>query len=90
MLRKLRAEVECVETSACIVDCTRSETLTFGINPLKPKFLIITFKISVRTAKNTPHVCITSNISLMLLKEMIPAYSKNHTSVYTECTVTDY
>jgi hypothetical protein len=44
----------------------------------KPKLVQIIFKKSVRTSKRTPHFTITKINGLMLFKEIIAVYSKNH------------
>jgi hypothetical protein len=49
------------------------------VNPVKPKFVWMLFKNSVRTAKKTPHFTVTKISWLTLFKEIIAPYSKNHT-----------
>jgi hypothetical protein len=44
---------------------------------LKPKFVKIIFKNSVRTSKRTPHFTITKINWLMLFKELIAVYGEN-------------
>jgi hypothetical protein len=48
------------------------------INPLKPKIAWVILNNSVRPAKRKPHFTITKINWLMLLKEILPVYSKNH------------
>jgi hypothetical protein len=48
-------------------------------NSLKPKFVYITLKNSVRTAKKTQHFTITKTNWLTLFKEIIAVYSENNT-----------
>jgi hypothetical protein len=56
-------------------------------NPLKWKHVQILFKISVRTAKKTPHFTITKINWLTLFEEIIAVFTENHTKptkTYTE------
>jgi hypothetical protein len=49
------------------------------------------FKNSVRTSKRTPHFTITKINWLILFKEIIAVYSKNHAKpINTKYSVTDY
>jgi hypothetical protein len=48
------------------------------LNPLKPTFVFIIFKNSVRTSKRTPHFTITKIDWLMLFKELIDVYNEKH------------
>jgi hypothetical protein len=60
------------------------------INPLKPKFVQIIFKNSVRTAKKTQLFTITKINLLTLFKEIIAVYCENHTKqINTKLRVTD-
>jgi hypothetical protein len=49
-----------------------------NIKPLKPKLTHKIFNNSVRTARKTMHFTIIGISSLMLFKEIIPIYTKNH------------
>jgi hypothetical protein len=60
-------------------------------NPLKTKLVYILFKNLVRTSKRTPNFTITTISCLMLFKEMIAVYSKNHAKpINTKYSITDY
>jgi hypothetical protein len=50
-----------------------------GFNPLKLKLIHIVYENSVRTSNRTPHFTIRNINWLMLFKEVIAVYSKNHT-----------
>jgi hypothetical protein len=56
-----------------------AKTTVSELNPLKPNLVFIIFKNSVRTSKRTPHFTITKINWLMLFKEIMHVYSKNHT-----------
>jgi hypothetical protein len=59
--------------------------------PLKPKFIFIRFKNSVRTSKRKPHVTISKINGLILFKEAIPAYSEKYNKpIDTKCGSTDF
>jgi hypothetical protein len=49
------------------------------ISPLKPQFVYIIFKDSVRTAKKTLHLTVTKINLLTQFKEIIAVCSGNHT-----------
>jgi hypothetical protein len=59
------------------------------LNAMKTKLVYILFKNSVRTAKGTPNFTITKINWLMLFKEVIAVYSKNHAKpINTKCSNT--
>jgi hypothetical protein len=53
--------------------------IDFYLNPLKPKFMYMIFKNSVRTAKKTQHFTIIKMNWLTLFKEIIAVYGENDT-----------
>jgi hypothetical protein len=70
--------------------CALCSSVLRFLNPLKKKLLYFLFKNSVRTLKRTLHFTITKINWLMLFKEIIAAYSENHTKpINTKCSITD-
>jgi hypothetical protein len=60
------------------------------VNPLKTKLIYILFRNPVRTSKRTPNFTITKINWLMLIKEIITAYSENHAKpIKTKYSITD-
>lgn len=51
------------------------------VNLLKRKFAKIVFNDSVRTEKKTPHFTISKINLLIVFKELIAVYNKNHKKI---------